>query len=124
MSHRLGRVGEVLPPVAAVLFPVLFIPTLTDTYVLPRASLAVADGCLLAGWGLAASGPGLSGLDRAAFAVAAPAILAAGKTRSSGIGDLAYRLRGDRPSDVRLGMAAADRSHTLGAQTSISDPRP
>ena len=49
VSHRLGRVGEVLPPVAAVLFPVLFIPTLTDTYVLPRASLAVADGCLLAG---------------------------------------------------------------------------
>jgi hypothetical protein len=73
VSHRLGRVGEVLPPVAAVLFPVLFIPTLTDTYVLPRASLAVADGCLLAGWGLAASGPGLSGLDRAAFAVAATA---------------------------------------------------
>ncbi|HEY8778513.1 MAG TPA: hypothetical protein VIL93_01890 [Solirubrobacterales bacterium] len=80
MRHGLGRVGEVLPPVVATLFPVLFIPTLTDAYVLPRASLAVAGGCLLAGWGLAASGPGLGGLGglgRAALAVAAAAILAA-----------------------------------------------
>ena len=48
MRHALGRVGEVLPALVATLFPVLFIPTLTDAYVLPRASLAVAGGCLLA----------------------------------------------------------------------------
>jgi len=77
VRHALGRVGELLPPVVAALFPVLFIPTLTDAYVLPRASLAVAGGCLLAGWGLAASGRGLGGLGRAALAVAAAAILAA-----------------------------------------------
>ena len=50
MRQALGQVGEVLPAVVAALFPVLFIPTLTDAYVLPRASLAVAGGCLLAGW--------------------------------------------------------------------------
>ena len=42
VRHALGQVGEVLPAVVAALFPVLFIPTLTDAYVLPRASLAVA----------------------------------------------------------------------------------
>ena len=50
MRHGFGRVGEVLPAVVAALFPVFFIPTLTDDYVLPCASLTVAGGCLLAGW--------------------------------------------------------------------------
>ncbi len=72
-----GRAGEALPAIVAALFPILFIPTLTDAYILPRASLAIAGGCLLFGWGLVATGPGLGPLGRAALAVAAAAILAA-----------------------------------------------
>jgi len=50
---------------------------LTDAYVLPRAALAVGGGCLLLGWGLVGSGPGLGRVGRPALAVVAAALLAA-----------------------------------------------
>lgn len=60
----------------AGLFPVLFIPTLTDAYVLPRAALAVTGACLLVGWGLATVRPGLGSLGLPAAAVVLCALLA------------------------------------------------
>ena len=62
---------------AAGLFPVLFIPTLTDAYVLPRAALAVIAACVLVGYGLASARPQLGSLGLPAVAVALTALLAA-----------------------------------------------
>ena len=72
----LAGIGESLPALLAALFPILFIPTLTDAYVLPRSALAVGGGCLLFAWALATAGTALGGLGRAWLAVAAAAVLA------------------------------------------------
>lgn len=76
MRNASRPAGEALPAVIAILFPILFIPTLTDAYVLPRAALAIAGGCLLFGWGLVTSGPRLGLLGPAFLAVAGAAIVA------------------------------------------------
>jgi O-antigen ligase len=72
-----ARIARWLPAVSAAMLPVLFIPISVDAYVLPRVSLAVAGGGVLAGAGLVAGRRSLGALRWPVLAVAAAAVLAA-----------------------------------------------
>ena len=52
MSHLLGRLGGFFPAAVALALPVVFIPTLGDLYILPRASIVIAGACLGTGLSL------------------------------------------------------------------------
>ena len=65
-----------LPATVAFLLPTLFIPISVDAYVLPRASLALAGGGLLAAAGLVAGTRSLGRLRLPALAVASAAVAA------------------------------------------------
>jgi len=77
MQRLLGRLSGFLPAVVAGLLPIVFIPTASDTYILPRASLVIAGACLGIGLALVTQdGPGLGLLRWPLLAAAAAAILA------------------------------------------------
>ena len=60
MLHLLERFGGFFPAVVALLLPIVFIPTLGDLYILPRASIVIAGSCI--GAGLAILSPARGGL--------------------------------------------------------------
>jgi O-Antigen ligase len=60
MRALLERTGGFLPTLLALTLPLLFLPSLSDSYILPRASLVIAGACL--GVALAAVAPGGPGL--------------------------------------------------------------
>ena len=77
MRPLLGRLGGYLPAAVAVAIPTLFIPTIQDSFILPRVSIVISGVCLGAGVALLAPvGPGLGRLRRPLLAAAAAAILA------------------------------------------------
>jgi O-antigen ligase len=72
-----ARIARWLPAAFAAMLPTLFIPISVDAYVLPRVSLALAGGGVVAGAGLVAGRRSLGALRWPALAVAAAAVLAA-----------------------------------------------
>ncbi|TMC81786.1 MAG: hypothetical protein E6J08_06630 [Chloroflexi bacterium] len=77
MQRLLGRLSGFLPAVVAGLLPIVFIPTASDTYILPRASLVIAGACLGIGLALLTqAGPRLGPLRWPLLAAAATAALA------------------------------------------------
>src|ERR1700694_3532260 len=60
VRHLLERVGAWLPAAVALALPITFIPLISDSYILPRASIVIAGACL--GVGLSLLGPGSLGL--------------------------------------------------------------
>jgi O-antigen ligase len=74
---RLARIARWLPAASAAMLPTLFIPISVDAYVLPRVSLTLAAGGILAGAGLVAGGRSLGALRWPVLAVAAAAVVAA-----------------------------------------------
>src|SRR2546423_3870410 len=77
MQRLLGRLSGFLPAVVAGLLPIVFIPTASDTYILPRASLVIAGACLGVGLALVTQdGPRLGPLRWPLLAAAAAALLA------------------------------------------------
>ncbi|GEM_PF-1332746 len=60
MRHLLERVGGWLGAAIALALPITFIPLISDSYILPRASIVIAGACL--GAGLAFLGSGSLGL--------------------------------------------------------------
>ncbi|HXN91192.1 MAG TPA: O-antigen ligase family protein [Candidatus Sulfotelmatobacter sp.] len=60
VRHLLERVGGWLPAAVALALPITFIPLISDSYILPRASIVIAGACL--GVGLSLLGPGSLGL--------------------------------------------------------------
>jgi O-antigen ligase len=71
------RAARWLPPAIALLVPTLFIPVSIDAFVLPRASLALAGGGLLAAAGLVTGRCSLGPLRLPVLAVAVTALAAA-----------------------------------------------
>jgi len=77
VQRLLGRLSGFLPAVVAGLLPIVFIPTASDTYILPRASLVIAGACLGVGLALLTqAGPRLGPLRWPLLAAAATAALA------------------------------------------------
>ncbi len=77
MQRLLGRLSGFLPAVVAGALPILFIPTASDTYILPRASLVIAGACLGVGLALVTQdGPRLGALRWPLLAAAGAAALA------------------------------------------------
>ena len=77
MRLLLQRVGGFLPAVVALTLPLAFLPSAADTYILPRASIAVAGACLGVGISLLIpSAAGLGNLRLPLAAAAAAALLA------------------------------------------------
>jgi O-antigen ligase len=73
----LGRLGNYLPAVVALVLPTAFIPTAEDSFILPRASIVIAGACLGSGIALLApGGPGLGRLRWPLLAAIGTAILA------------------------------------------------
>jgi O-antigen ligase len=72
-----ARIARWLPAALAAMLPTLFIPISVDAYVLPRVSLALAGGGVLAGAGLVAGRRSMGALRWPALAVAGAAVLAA-----------------------------------------------
>ncbi|GAC1511885.1 MAG: hypothetical protein NVS1B3_15290 [Candidatus Dormibacteraceae bacterium] len=63
MRPLLGRLGGYLPAAVALTLPTLFIPTIQDSFILPRVWLVISGACLGAGAALLApGGPGLGRL--------------------------------------------------------------
>jgi O-antigen ligase len=73
----LARIARWLPAASAAMLPTLFIPVSVDAYVLPRVSLTLAGGGVLAAAGLVAGRRSLGALRWPALAAAGAAILAA-----------------------------------------------
>lgn len=77
MKHLLERFGGYLPAAVALALPIVFIPTASDSYILPRASLVIAGACLGVGVSLLApGGPSLGTLRWPLLAAASAAVLA------------------------------------------------
>jgi O-antigen ligase len=77
MRPILERLGTYLPAAVLLALPTVFIPTLIDSFILPRASIVIVGACI--GTGLALllpGGPGLGRLRLPLLAAAAAAILA------------------------------------------------
>jgi len=49
VRHLLERVGGWLGAAIALALPITFIPLISDSYILPRASIVIAGACLGAG---------------------------------------------------------------------------
>ncbi|MHB8588713.1 MAG: O-antigen ligase family protein [Candidatus Dormibacteraceae bacterium] len=71
MRPLLGRLGGYLPATVALALPIAFIPTIEDSYILPRASIVIVAACL--GTGVALLTPGGPGLGRLRWPLAAGA---------------------------------------------------
>ena len=77
MKHLLERFGGFLPAALALALPIVFIPTASDSYILPRASIVIAGACLGAGIALLVpGGPSLGVLRWPLLAAGAAAVLA------------------------------------------------
>jgi hypothetical protein len=77
MRLLLRRLGGYLPAAIALALPTLFIPTIEDSFILPRASITIIGACLGVGVGLLGpAGPGLGRLRWPVAAAAVGAILA------------------------------------------------
>ncbi len=77
VRHLLGRLSGFFPAVLAGALPIVFLPTASDTYILPRASLVIAGACLGVGLALVlADGPRLGPLRWPLLAAAGAAVLA------------------------------------------------
>jgi O-antigen ligase len=77
MRPLLGRLGGYLPAIVALALPIAFIPTIEDSFILPRASIVIAGACLGAGIALLTpGGPGLGSLRWPLAAGVGAAILA------------------------------------------------
>jgi O-antigen ligase len=77
VRHLLERVGGWLPATIALALPITFIPLISDSYILPRASIVIAGACLGVGLSLLGSeSPGLGALRRPLLAAALAALLA------------------------------------------------
>ena len=77
MRPILERLGTYLPAAILLALPTVFIPSLIDSFILPRASIVIIGACI--GTGLALllpGGPGLGRLLLPLLAAAAAAILA------------------------------------------------
>ena len=61
MSDLLQRFGGFLPSVIALTLPLVFLPNLSDTYILPRTSIAITGACVGVGLALLAPGGGRLG---------------------------------------------------------------
>src|SRR5262252_7146315 len=73
----MARIARWLPAASAAMLPTLFIPISVDAYILPRVSLALVTGGLIAGAGAVAGRRSLGALRWPAVAAAAAAVLAA-----------------------------------------------
>lgn len=77
MRLLLRRLGGYLPAAIALALPTLFIPTIEDSFILPRTSITIVAACVAAGIALLApSGPGLGRLRWPLAVAAAGAMLA------------------------------------------------
>jgi len=77
VKHLLERFGGFLPAAIALALPIVFIPTASDSYILPRASIVIAGACVGVGIALLLhSGPPLGALRWPLLAAAAAAVLA------------------------------------------------
>src|ERR1700674_257468 len=77
VRHLLERVGGWLPAAVALALPITFIPLISDSYILPRASIVIAGACLGVGLSLLGSkSPGLGTLSLPLLAAALAALLA------------------------------------------------
>ncbi len=77
LRHLLGRLSGFFPAVLAGLLPVVFLPSASDTYILPRASLVIAGACLGVGLALVLAGrPRLGALRWPLLAAAGAALVA------------------------------------------------
>jgi O-antigen ligase len=77
VKHLLERFGGFLPAALALALPIVFIPTASDSYILPRASIVIAGACLGVGIALLLpGGPSLGALRWPLLAAAAAAVLA------------------------------------------------
>jgi O-antigen ligase len=77
VRHLLERFGGFLPAAIALTLPIVFIPTASDSYILPRASIVIAGACIGVGIAfLLPVGPSLGGLRWPLLAAAAAAVLA------------------------------------------------
>jgi len=77
VKHLLERFGGFLPAALALALPIVFIPTASDSYILPRASIVIAGACLGAGIALLVpGGPSLGVLRWPLLAAGAAAVLA------------------------------------------------
>ena len=52
MKHLLGSLGGFLPGAIALTLPVVYIPSASDSYILPRASIVIGGACLAVGTSL------------------------------------------------------------------------
>jgi hypothetical protein len=77
VASFLERFGGFLPALVALTLPVVFLPSAADTYILPRASIAIAGACLGVGICLLIPpAPGLGNLRLPLAAAVAAALLA------------------------------------------------
>ena len=77
MRHLLERFGGFLPAAIALTLPIVFIPTASDSYILPRASIVIAGASIGVGIALLLpGGPSLGGLRWPLLAAAGAALLA------------------------------------------------
>ena len=77
MRRLLDLVGGFVPAVIALTLPLVFLPSAADSYILPRASIAIAGACLGVGMSLLIpTAAGLGNLRLPLAAAAAAAILA------------------------------------------------
>ena len=77
MRHLLERFGGFIPALVALTLPATSLPTASDSYILPRASIVIAGACLGLGIALLVpSRPGLGALRRPLVAAAVAAVLA------------------------------------------------
>src|SRR6267378_3697759 len=72
MRQLLRPLGGYLPAAIPLALPTLFIPTIEDSFILPRASLTIVGACL--GVGVALLGPSGPGLGRLRWPLAAAAV--------------------------------------------------
>ena len=77
MKHLLGSLGGFLPGAIALTLPVVYIPSASDSYILPRASIVIAGACLGVGISLLVpNGPRLGTLRWPLIAAAVASLLA------------------------------------------------
>ena len=77
MRHLLESFGGFLPAAIALTLPIVFIPTASDSYILPRASIVIAGASIGVGIALLLpGGPSLGGLRWPLLAAAGAALLA------------------------------------------------
>jgi O-antigen ligase len=73
----LERLGTYLPAAVALALPTVFMPNVTDSFILPRASIVIAGACIGVGLALLLpGGPGLGQLRLPLLAAAAAALVA------------------------------------------------